>query len=118
MDVSESSAEIPYDMSPPHRLLHHSDLSSYIDWSSGEGNFRKFASANQKHYQIWVVTCHQYGISVPVAQMSFCGETSVEAFEDLVGVASNCFMGTLTLFCSLLYKKIGLHGGDLDGNAS
>lgn len=27
-------------------------------------------------------------------------------------------MGTLTLFCSLLYKKIGLHGGDLDGNAS
>ena len=27
-------------------------------------------------------------------------------------------MGTLTLFYWLLYKKIRLHGGDLDGNAA
>ena len=26
--------------------------------------------------QIWVVTCHQYGISALVSQMSFRGETS------------------------------------------
>ena len=26
--------------------------------------------------KIWVVTCHQYGISALVSQISFCGETS------------------------------------------
>ena len=36
---------------------------------------RKFASAN-KHYQIWVVTRHQYGMSLLVPQASFRGETS------------------------------------------
>ena len=39
----------------------------------------KFALANhdQKHYtQIWVVTHHQYGISVLVSKTSFCGKTS------------------------------------------
>ena len=36
----------------------------------------KFASTNQKHYQIWVLTCHQYGISALVSQTSFCDETS------------------------------------------
>ena len=36
---------------------------------------RKFASSN-KHYPIWVVTRHQYGISLLVSQMSFRGETS------------------------------------------
>ena len=45
-----------------HRPLHHTDLSSASDWSIDEGNFPKFASANQKHYQMWVVTRHQYGV--------------------------------------------------------
>ena len=35
---------------------------------------RKFASSN-KHYPIWVVTRHQYGISLLVPQASFRGET-------------------------------------------
>ena len=26
--------------------------------------------------QIWVVTCHQYGISTLISQRTFCGETS------------------------------------------
>ena len=36
---------------------------------------RKFASSN-KHYPIWVVTRHQYGISLLVPQASFRGKTS------------------------------------------
>ena len=36
---------------------------------------RKFASSN-KHYPIWVVTRHQYGISLLVSQTSFRRETS------------------------------------------
>ena len=35
-----------------------------------------FASANQKHSQIWEVTRHQYRISVPVSQTSVRVETS------------------------------------------
>ena len=31
---------------------------------------------NRKTTQIWVVTCHQYGISALVSQPSFSGETS------------------------------------------
>ena len=36
----------------------------------------KFDSTNQKHYPLWVVNCHQYGISALVSQMSFGRETS------------------------------------------
>ena len=36
---------------------------------------RKFASSN-KHYPVWVLTRHQYGISLLVPQASFRGETS------------------------------------------
>ena len=36
----------------------------------------KFDSTNQKRYQIWVVTRHQYGISGLLSQSSFGGETS------------------------------------------
>ena len=34
----------------------------------------KFASANQKHYPDWVVTCHQY--AALISQMLFHGETT------------------------------------------
>ena len=46
--------------------------------------------------------------------MSFRRETSVEAFYDLVGVSSNCFMGLLwdvnAFLLAIIYKKISLHG--------
>ena len=35
---------------------YYPELSSASDW------LKKIASSNQKHYQIWVVTRHQYGI--------------------------------------------------------
>ena len=38
---------------------------------------RKFATSN-KHYPIWVVTHHQYGISWLVSLTSFRGETSFD----------------------------------------
>ena len=34
------------------------------------------ALTNQKHYLVWVVTRHQYGISALVSQTSFGGKTS------------------------------------------
>ena len=46
---------------------HHPDLIPLIS--------RKFASSN-KHYPIWIVTPHQYGISLLVPQVSFRGEAS------------------------------------------
>ena len=61
-----------------------------------------------------MVAPHQYGISASVPQMSFRRETSVEAFYDLVGVSSNCFMGLLwdvnAFLLAVIYKKISLHG--------
>ena len=43
------------------------DLSGQIFWSCHKGNLLQ---------PIWVVTHHQYGISVFISQMSFHGETS------------------------------------------
>ena len=40
-----------------------------------EANFPR-GTTNKKHYQIWVVTRHQYGISVLVSQTSLREETS------------------------------------------
>ena len=61
------------------------DISRRHHWSPREMESEKRAqistrgtSINQTHYpcQIWVVTRHQYGISVLVSQTSFRGETS------------------------------------------
>ena len=53
---------------------HYPDLSSASDWLH-ISNFPR-GTTNQKHYPIWVVTRHQYGISAHVSQTSFRGETS------------------------------------------
>ena len=52
---------------------HYSDLGSPSDWSCRVG---KLIYPNRSTTQIWVVTCHQYGISAFVSQTSFGGETS------------------------------------------
>ena len=49
------------------------DLGSASDWSYRVGNFLQPIKSTT---QIWVVTCHQYGISALVPQTSFRGETS------------------------------------------
>ena len=50
-----------------------SDLGSASDWSCHLGNlFQPIRSTTQ----IWVVTRHQYGISVLISQMSFLRGTS------------------------------------------
>ena len=52
---------------------HYPDLGSASDCSSHGGNlFQPIRSTTQ----IWVMTCHPYGISALVSQMSFHGETS------------------------------------------
>ena len=51
---------------------HYSDLDSASDWSCRVGNL---IYPNRSTTQIWVVMCHQYGISAFVSQTSFGGET-------------------------------------------
>ena len=45
--------------------------------------------------QIWVVTCHQYGISVLISQMSFCGES--------VGDVTKCCLFSQATWNRVLY---------------
>ena len=52
---------------------HYPDLSSASDWSWRVENLLQPIRSTT---QIWVVTRHQYGISVLVSQTSFRGETS------------------------------------------
>ena len=54
---------------------HYPDLSPLIS--------RKFASSN-KRYPIWVVTRHQYEVSVLVPQASFRRETSDDVAKSLL----------------------------------
>ena len=49
---------------------HYPDLSSASDWMK----ILLYSIRSSTH--IWVVTCHQYGISAVVPQMSFRGESS------------------------------------------
>ena len=53
--------------------LHYSDLSSASDWLN---QISHTARPIRSTTLIWVVTRHQYGISAPVSQTSFGGETS------------------------------------------
>ena len=50
---------------------HYPDLGSASDWSSRVENLIQPIRGTT---QIWVVTCHQYGISALVSQKSFGGE--------------------------------------------
>ena len=54
---------------------HYRDLRSASDWSCSDKNLLQPVMTSTG---IWVVTCHQYWISVVVAQASFCGEKSGE----------------------------------------
>ena len=49
---------------------HYPDLGSASDWMQILVHPIRSSTHN------WVVTCHQYGISAVVPQMSFCGESS------------------------------------------
>ena len=63
---------------------YHPDLGSASDWSCRLRNLMQpiisfwgiWVSGSFFTTQIWVVTCHQYGISAIVSQTSFGGETS------------------------------------------
>ena len=54
-------------------MRHYPDLDSASDWLN---QISHAAQPIRSTTQMWVVTCHQYGISVPVSQTSFGGETS------------------------------------------
>ena len=53
-------------------MHHYQDLGSASDWSCHLGNL---IQPTRNTTLIWVVTCHQYGISALVSQTSFGGET-------------------------------------------
>ena len=64
---------------------HHPDLGSAFDWLCCEGIFFQSVRSTTK---IWVVTCHQYGISELVTQTSFCkGSSSDLAKHELFSQA-------------------------------
>ena len=80
-DVWETSAEIPYWW-----------WDSASDWLCHVGNLIEPIRSNS---QIWVVTHHQYGISVLIFQMSFGGETS--------GSGAKCRLFFLATFGVIYY---------------
>ena len=56
-------------------MHHYQDLgTSAFDWPYHQGNLIQPIRNNT---QIWVVTCHQYGISALISQTSFRRETVV-----------------------------------------
>ena len=56
---------------------HYRDMGNFSDWSCRVGNLIQPIRSTT---QIWVVTRHQYGISVLVSHTSFGGETSGSVF--------------------------------------
>ena len=54
-------------------MHHYPDLGSASDWLN---QISHVARTIRSTTQIWVVTCHQYGISALVSQASFGGKTS------------------------------------------
>ena len=54
-------------------MCHYPNLGSACDWLCRKGNLLQSIESTT---QIWVVVCHQYGISAVVAQLSFREETS------------------------------------------
>ena len=76
------------------------DLGSASDWSCRVGNLIQPIRSTT---QIWVVTRHQYGISVLVSQTSFGGETSGRVAKcRLFSQAITCLViWILQLFCCI-----------------
>ena len=72
---------------------HYRDLGSASDWSCSDKNLLQPVMTSTG---IWVVTCHQYWISVVVAQASFCGEKSGEVVR------------FISLFCFVLFFFFGV----------
>ena len=75
------------------RMRHYPDQGSASEWSCCMENLIKPISRSST--QIWVVMCHQYGISVLVSQMSFGRETSgsvakCQLFSQANLTASHC----------------------------
>ena len=54
-------------------MHHYPDLGSASDWLN---QISHVARPIRSTTQIWVMTCHQYGISALISQVSFGGETS------------------------------------------
>ena len=81
---------------------HYRDLGSASDWSCSNKNLLQPVMTSTG---IWVVTCHQYWISVVVAQASFCGEKSGEVLR------------FISLFCFVLFFFFGgvCGGGGVGG---
>ena len=65
-------------------MFHYLDLGSDSDWSCHVGNLIQPIRSTT---QIWVVTRHQYGISVLISQTSFGRETSCS-----VAINVGCFL--------------------------
>ena len=53
--------------------LLHPDLGSTSEWLVNEGNLLQSIRSTTP---IWIVTCHQYGISWLILRRSFCGESN------------------------------------------
>ena len=58
---------------------HYSDLGSAFDWLN---QIFHAARRIRSTTQIWVVMRHQYGISAPVSQTSFGGETKCRLWKE------------------------------------
>ena len=86
---------------------HYPDLGSISDWLN---QISYAARPIRSPNQIWVVTCHQYGISALVSQTSFDGETSGDdalwnnVYVSLIHVTQQI---RLFLGCKKMLKKLG-----------
>ena len=75
---------------------HYPDLGSVSHWSCHVGNL---IQPMRSTTQIWVVTRHQYGLSVLVSQTSFGGETS-DSVAKCRMFSRAIFIGVYLLFTS------------------
>ena len=64
---------VVYPVDSAIQRLNNRVVGSTSDWSCIDGNLIQQIRSTT---QIWVATCHQYGISAAVPQISFCWETS------------------------------------------
>ena len=84
---------------------HYADLGSASHWSCPVGNLIQPIRSTT---QVWVVTCHQYGISALVSQTSFGGETSgsVAKCMSAVFLGYNISEGKAFLLQGLTYNVL------------
>ena len=80
---------------------HYPDLGS-ADFSRRVGNLTQPIRSTT---QIWVVTCHQYGISALVSQMSFGRETS--------GSIAKCWLFSQATKCHFVLAIIEIFNRDV-----